>query len=217
MKARCIDQERMIDQERLRQHLKVAHAKPFSPDLEAARKSPNYSALLALVKGASSPLSALANIAATIYEAKDAINWAGFYALISKGASDAALSNDGTTRATDASSNATFFALGPFCGRPACDLIPSHRGVLGLALENTSLYMRDVHLFPAHIACDERSQAEIVVPFDTNQGTLLLDIDSEQKDFLTPELSIFIASCMAVIEDLFSSPEADASIFRLFK
>lgn len=40
--------------------------------------------------------------------------------------------------------------------------------------------MPDVHAFPGHIACDSRSNSEIVVPvFDTN-GALaaVLDVDS---------------------------------------
>ena len=39
----------------------------------------------------------------------------------------------------------------------------------------------DVHAFPGHIACDSRSNSEIVVPVLTQDGALLgvLDVDSE--------------------------------------
>lgn len=44
--------------------------------------------------------------------------------------------------------------------------------------------MPDVHAFPGHIACDSRSNSEIVVPVFDAAGQLaaVLDVDSEQLD-----------------------------------
>jgi len=41
----------------------------------------------------------------------------------------------------------------------------------------------DVHKFPGHIACDSRSNSEIVVPFKNSNGEIIgvLDIDSKEK------------------------------------
>ena len=38
--------------------------------------------------------------------------------------------------------------------------------------------MPDVHQFPGHIACDSRSQSEIVLPFQIGPARGVLDIDS---------------------------------------
>jgi L-methionine (R)-S-oxide reductase len=41
----------------------------------------------------------------------------------------------------------------------------------------------DVHDFPGHIACDSRSNSEIVVPLKDKEGKIygVLDVDSTQK------------------------------------
>ena len=43
--------------------------------------------------------------------------------------------------------------------------------------------IKDIHDFPGHIACDERSQSEIVVPVTNENGNLIavLDVDSVKK------------------------------------
>jgi GAF domain-containing protein len=45
----------------------------------------------------------------------------------------------------------------------------------------------DVHLFPGHIACDEASLSELVVPLEDSEGTLvaLLDMDSPERGRFT--------------------------------
>lgn len=70
--------------------------------------------------------------------------------------------------------------LGPFQGLPACIRIPLGRGVCGkAALEKRSILVPDVHAFPGHIACDEASASEIVVPlFRGNDLFGVMDIDS---------------------------------------
>jgi GAF domain-containing protein len=44
--------------------------------------------------------------------------------------------------------------------------------------------VRDVHAFPGHIPCDDRSLSEVVVPIhDVNGGPVgVLDIDSHKED-----------------------------------
>jgi GAF domain-containing protein len=54
-------------------------------------------------------------------------------------------------------------------------------GVCLAAVEqNKSLVVPDVHKFPGHIACDSRSNSEIVVPVRDSEGHILavLDVDS---------------------------------------
>ena len=59
--------------------------------------------------------------------------------------------------------------LGPFCGKPACQLInlaPTNpRGVCADAfLRKSSILVPDVHAYPGHIACDGETKSELVVP-----------------------------------------------------
>ena len=75
--------------------------------------------------------------------------------------------------------------VGPYQGTLGCLRIPFGKGVCGAcAAQEKSILVPDVHAFPGHIACDSRTNSEIVVPvFDAN-GNLaaVLDVDSEQPD-----------------------------------
>ena len=75
--------------------------------------------------------------------------------------------------------------VGPYQGTLGCLRIPFGKGVCGAsAARKETVLVPDVHAFPGHIACDSRTNSEIVVPvFDAN-GLLaaVLDVDSEQPD-----------------------------------
>lgn len=120
-----------------------------------------YTVLLAqadaLMQGFSHPIANLANIAALLWHALEAINWCGFYLLDHQA-----------------------LMLGPFCGLPACMRIPLGRGVCGTAAQLDEVQLvEDVHAFPGHIACDEASRSEIVLPLHANGRVVgVLDIDS---------------------------------------
>lgn len=112
--------------------------------------------LAALVEGCR-PVSALSNAAALLWDALPDINWAGFYLL-----------------------RGDVLHLGPFQGKTACVQIPVGRGVCGTAAATRQIQLvRDVHLFPGHIACDAASRSEIVLPL-LRDGTLygVMDIDA---------------------------------------
>ena len=71
--------------------------------------------------------------------------------------------------------------VGPYQGTLGCLRIPFGKGVCGAAAKNReTLVVDDVHAFPGHIACDSRSQSEIVVPvYDAAQNVIaVLDVDS---------------------------------------
>ena len=73
--------------------------------------------------------------------------------------------------------------IGPYQGTVGCLRIPFGKGVCGTAAETgESQIVADVHEFPGHIACDSRSQSEIVVPVRNAGGQLIavLDVDSTQ-------------------------------------
>jgi L-methionine (R)-S-oxide reductase len=103
----------------------------------------------------------LSNCAALLYNRLPRLNWAGFY-----------LYREGR------------LILGPFQGKPACTRIDLSRGVCGrAATDRKTVVVADVHRFPGHIACDDASRSEIVVPL-LLEGRLLgvLDLDSPVTD-----------------------------------
>lgn len=75
--------------------------------------------------------------------------------------------------------------VGPYQGTLGCLRIAFGKGVCGAAAATrTTQLVPDVHAFPGHIACDSRSNSEIVVPVFDRAGALaaVLDVDSEQFD-----------------------------------
>ena len=78
--------------------------------------------------------------------------------------------------------------LGPFQGKPACVRIAVGRGVCGTAAaRRETVVVPDVHAFPGHIACDSRSQSEVVVPVRDASGAIVavLDVDSDKPNVFT--------------------------------
>lgn len=125
----------------------------------------NYELLLnqlsALLEGETNPIANLANASALLGQFLQNINWVGFYLL-----------------------EENELVLGPFQGLPACVRIPLGKGVCGTsAQQRETVRVKDVHLFPGHIACDAASQSEIVIPLVKNDDLIgVLDIDSPSKD-----------------------------------
>lgn len=75
--------------------------------------------------------------------------------------------------------------VGPYQGTLGCLRIPFGKGVCGAcAVAGETILVRDVHAFPGHIACDSRTNSEIVVPVFDRDGKLaaVLDVDSEQPN-----------------------------------
>lgn len=134
----------------------------------------NYEELLFKIKSLCSQtenkVSILANVSAVLFEMRD-VSWAGFYMLENEK-----------------------LLLGPFQGRVACTEIEIGKGVCGTSFEKCeTLIVADVHKFDGHIACDSRSNSEIVVPITKNNLPIgVIDIDSTsfdrfskiEKDFL---------------------------------
>lgn len=73
--------------------------------------------------------------------------------------------------------------VGPYQGTLGCLRIPFGKGVCGAAAaQRRTIIVPDVHAFPGHIACDSRSNSEIVTPVFDKTGALaaVLDVDSTQ-------------------------------------
>ena len=74
--------------------------------------------------------------------------------------------------------------VGPYQGTLGCLHISFGKGVCGTAAqEKKAQIVNDVNKFPGHIACDSRSQSEIVVPVFNNKKELIavFDVDSTEK------------------------------------
>lgn len=99
----------------------------------------------------------LGNVSAILNEFMEKINWVGFYLF-----------------------KHDQLILGPFQGRAACTRIAIGKGVCGTTFEEgITRIVSDVQKFPGHIACDERSKSEIVVPIMFEEKKIgVLDIDS---------------------------------------
>lgn len=75
--------------------------------------------------------------------------------------------------------------VGPYQGTLGCLRIPFGKGVCGAAAaRRETIIVPDVHAFPGHIACDSRSNSEIVTPVFDKSGALaaVLDVDSTELD-----------------------------------
>ena len=106
------------------------------------------------------PIPRMATIAAVLHHKMDHFFWTGFYLLV-----------DGE------------LMVGPYQGAVACQILKKNTGVCWSAiLKNEVEIVPDVHQFPGHIACDSRSNSEIVVPLIDQSGAILgcLDIDSQE-------------------------------------
>jgi GAF domain-containing protein len=134
--------------------------------------------LAALLEGETDALANLANAAALLFASLDRVNWAGFYLLRGEA-----------------------LVLGPFQGKPACVRIALGQGVCGTsAARRETLVVHDVHAFPGHIACDEASRSEIVVPI-VQTGALLgvLDVDSPEVNRFGEEERRVLEECVRVL------------------
>jgi len=74
--------------------------------------------------------------------------------------------------------------VGPYQGTLGCLRIPFGKGVCGAAAATLETQIvEDVHKFPGHIACDSRSNSEIVVPVFDAAGKLASVLDVDSVDF----------------------------------
>jgi GAF domain-containing protein len=74
--------------------------------------------------------------------------------------------------------------VGPYQGTLGCLRIPFGKGVCGAcAAQRETIIVPDVHAFPGHIACDSRSNSEIVVPVFDETGALVAVLDIDSVDF----------------------------------
>jgi len=121
-----------------------------------------YDQLEDLLKDKPSDIARMATIAAVLHNKMDYFFWTGFY-LLDKGQ----------------------LIVGPYQGNLACIKLKKNTGVCWAGInKGETIIVPDVHAFPGHIACDSRSNSEVVVPLKDISGNIIgvLDVDSKELD-----------------------------------
>jgi GAF domain-containing protein len=113
-----------------------------------------------LIEDEPDSVARMAGVVAVLHGLMPHFFWTGFYRVVGGG-----------------------LVIGPYQGTPGCARIAWGRGVCGTAWKTgESQVVADVHAFPGHIACDARSESEIVVPVRDPRGRVIavFDVDSEE-------------------------------------
>lgn len=116
--------------------------------------------LQALLVKTTDPISRMATIAALLHSKFHYFSWIGFYRLVEDE-----------------------LIVGPYQGLLACMILKKTTGVCWASIDqNRSIIVPDVHKFDGHIACDSRSNSEIVIPLKNEKGTIVgvMDVDSTE-------------------------------------
>lgn len=121
--------------------------------------------ILELVAKTDDPVAQRATAVALLHHKVPGVSWTGFYFL----------------RGED-------LVVEAYQGPVACLVLERHMGVCWAGVDrNETLLVNDVESFPGHIACDERSRSEVVVPVRDVRGRAIgvLDVDSHLRGHFT--------------------------------
>jgi GAF domain-containing protein len=154
---------------------------PTSPAQLAARYQRIGDQLAELFAENDDPVARMATISALLHHKMPHFFWTGFYRLI-----------------------AGKLFVGPYQGPLACAVLPGPEGVCWACVtRGKSIIVPDVHAFEGHVACDGRSQSEIVVPLAEPGGKVMavLDVDSDQPDAFTEVDRVGLEKIVALISD----------------
>lgn len=139
-------------------------ARDDRPADKTARYAEVEAEILAVLDGEPDRTARMATVASMLADAFDDYFWTGFYVV------DPLRERE--------------LVVGPYQGTLGCLRIAFGRGVCGAAAETRrTQIVPDVHAFPGHIACDGRSESEIVVPVLDSSGALIavFDVDATRK------------------------------------
>ena len=136
----------------------LARGTLLDEDARVARLGEALPQIRATVEGETDAVALEATLACLLWQTFAQANWCGFYRRIGEAT----------------------LAVGPYQGTMGCLRIDFARGVCG-ACARTQQVQRvdDVHALPGHIACDDRTRSELVVPV-VSRGVLraVLDLDA---------------------------------------
>ena len=118
-----------------------------------------FNQLSELLSQTDDPVAKMATIAALLHHKMNGFFWTGFYVL-----------RNGE------------LIVGPYQGPLACQQLEKNKGVCWTGIqEKKPVIVLDVSKFPGHIACDSRSNSELVIPVFNTEGSIMavMDIDSK--------------------------------------
>lgn len=144
----------------------MAERAPVLPQEKRARYAALRQEIAAVIAGEPSRTARYASAASLLAHAfPERFFWTGFY-LVDEAKGDE-------------------LVVGPYQGTLGCLRIAFGKGVCGTAAAaRKTIVVPDVHAFPGHIACDSRSNSEIVACVFEADGALaaVLDVDSTEFD-----------------------------------
>ena len=147
------------------------------------KKKNRYSRIIVqlseLFKKTDDRLARMATTAAVLHHKMDGFFWTGYYFVKNEK-----------------------LVVGPYQGPVACQELKPGTGVCQTAVSRKKTVVVDnVHEFPGHIACDSRSNSEIVVPVFDSEGKIfaVLDIDSTRLNNFDEVDSLNLETIMKMI------------------
>lgn len=124
------------------------------------RYSRIYLQLQQLLTATENTEARMATVIAVLHHKMDYYFWTGFYCL-----------DNGV------------LTVRSYQGPVACQVLKHNTGVCWASINsNQTVVVPDVHQFPGHIACDSRSNSEIVVPVRDREGEIFGVLDVDSKD-----------------------------------
>jgi GAF domain-containing protein len=130
-------------------------------DKKAGRYQRLYDQLKELLRDKPNTIASMATVVAVLHHKMDYFFWTGFYLL-----------DNGE------------LIVGPYQGSLACIRLKKDTGVCWAGINSgKTVVVPDVHQFPGHIACDSRSNSEIVVPLRNAAGRIIGVLDVDSKEF----------------------------------
>ena len=123
--------------------------------------------------------SRMATISSVLHHKMDGFFWTGFYML-----------NNGE------------LMVRLYQGPVACQLLKKDTGVCWAGInQQKTIVVANVHDFTDHIACDARSQSEIVVPVCDKNGEIVgvLDVDSSELNTFDETDQLYLEKIVAMI------------------
>ena len=133
----------------------------ISREKKAGRYERVHAQLIPLLQKTEDPVARMATIAAVLSHKFSHYFWCGFYRII-----------EGE------------LTVGPYQGPLACQVLEKNKGVCWAAVNRKeAVVVPDVHAFPGHIACDSRSNSEIVIPCFTKRKEVYAVLDIDSRDF----------------------------------
>ena len=155
----------------------VARGTLLTQDERKARLEQALPQIRAALDGERDAVAIEATLACLLWETLTQTNWCGFYRRVS----------DRT------------LAVGPYHGTMGCLRIDFGRGVCGACARTREVQLvPDVSQFPDHIACDDRTRSELVIPVVAG-GELraVLDLDSPHLDAFSREEADLLVGLLA--------------------